>query len=250
MDRPQDQNLYENFSGYHTHRSERFRHPESSSERNLPENYGNRNRGSWSDMSRSSDRFAQPHRESRQDIAGTYSTSYNYGNMGSYGGAQGFGDIRGGRPSQRHYDSDTHLNFDSGMGSPQHARQEGYAPSGHRSYGYQSDYDSHGMGSSGKESQRESYSSDRFQGSQQDRSEFNTDRNRPSGYSQEQGNYMGSGYNRTTRSEPRGDYGSLGRYESNRYDEPYGMSGFYRGGYGPSGYSEHFERDARDFQRY
>ncbi len=246
MNREHDQHRYEKYSGYQAKQYERYR-------QDLPDNYGNRNRNRDFDSQGNDMGSNFPRRESRQDIYGTYSTSMNYGNMGSYGGAQGFGDMRGGTPSQRHYDSDTHYNFDSGMGSPQHAREEGYTPGGHRTYGYQSDYDSHGMGSSSnRNARREMHGPDetrRFQSSQQDHYNSNRDEYRSPNYGGPRG-YMSSGYDRTTRGESQGDYGSLGRYESNRYDEPYGMSGYYRGGYGPSSYGEHFDRDARDFQRY
>jgi hypothetical protein len=194
--------------------------------------------------------------------------------MGSYGGAQGFGTSRGGNIAQRHYGSgDTGYHYESGMGNPREARERDYSPGGHRAYGYRSDYDSHGSNTGSRD--RDRYGSDdarRFEGSRQDRYYFdqssynqgsgqysNRDRDRDyrstSGdrdregyrspnYGGAEGNYMGSGYRRSSQGNygPRGGdygsggfYGSGGRGLSNDQPQPYGLSGYYAGGYGDSG---------------
>ncbi|PRY11281.1 hypothetical protein CLV24_11176 [Pontibacter ummariensis] len=256
---------YGNNSGFQTHRSERYRHPENDN-MNRFDDYGasrqgtyrnEGNSGNWG--SRGND-MGGSRNTSNQDIYGTYSTSRNYGSMGSYGGAQGFGSSRGGYASQRRYDSDTNFNADSGRGSYNQRNQSNYSPAGHRAYGYQSDYDSHGsnMGSNSGNDLYGSSTSRRFQGSDQGRYNFDRDnRNSGSGYRDmygtdrnsrdsynspnyggSEGNYMGSGYNRTTGGNYGSDEGNsrssdfYNRMNMNRGTGEYGRSDYYRGPYG------------------
>jgi hypothetical protein len=276
--------MNDNFSGrdgsrgqgnFRTHRSERYRHPERDSNYDF-DDYGASARGGYGNESyggtwgNQGNEMAGSRNVTNQDIYGAYSTSRNYGNMGSYGGAQGFGTSRGGNIAQRHYGAgDTNYNFESGMGNPREARNSGYSPGGHRAYGYQSDYDSHGSGMDDDDRSSDLYGSDtsrRLQGSRRDRYDFNQDdynegsrsyrgsgnrgssgygssfrdRDRDRGdytspnYGGGEGSYMGSGYRRSSQ----GDYGSG--------SSDYGSAGYYGGNsslsndqlqpYGLSGY--------------
>ncbi|WP_114778849.1 hypothetical protein [Botryobacter ruber] len=81
------------------------------------------------------------------------------------------------------------------------------------------------------------YTSRRFQDRPQ-RGYYDEDDSPSYSYGGDRGNYMGSGYNRVTRgdySSSDGNYGSLGWFDSSSRQEnkPYGMSGYYSGGYGP-----------------
>lgn len=143
----------DNSRGFQTHRSERYRHPESNNNYRFDDygssargGYGNEgNTGTWGNQG---NEMGGSRNTANQDTYGTYSTSRNYGNMGSYGGAQGFGTSRGGTIGQRHYGSaDTDYNFDSGMGNPGEARGSDYSPAGRRAYAYESDNNSYDSGS-------------------------------------------------------------------------------------------------------
>ncbi|MCC9167512.1 hypothetical protein [Pontibacter harenae] len=245
-----------------TRRSDRYRHPERDNDYQF-DDYGSSARGGYGNESNSGtwgnqgNEMGGSRNVSNQDIYDTYSTSRNYGNMGSYGGAQGFGTPRGGYPQQRHYDSDTNFNFDSGMGSPREARNSHYSPGGYRAYQGDEVYGSdRGMGNTDN---RELYGSDtsrRFQGDSQNRYDFDRDNNRrnSSNYGGAEGNYMGSGYDRSSRSEysrDRDNYGSRDRYNrdarhSGYNDTPYGTNGYYSGGHGNSNSdSDYFKSDNR-----
>ena len=211
---------------FHTHRSERYRHPEGDSDYRF-DDYGSSarggygNEGNWDTWgNQGDDRAGGRSRYTNINITAsdTFDTSRNYGNMGSYGGAQGFGDIRGGRHDSGHP-------FDSGMGASNTGR------------GWERDSSTRGYSSFGNESldrgghHREDYgrrgglygqdTSRRFEGRRgQDRYDFERDNYYSSNYGDDQGNYMGSGYSRTSRGEygPMGDYGSMGHMEPNRRD--------------------------------
>ncbi|MFD3001541.1 hypothetical protein ACFS7Z_14315 [Pontibacter toksunensis] len=154
MNRNQNER-HDNSGGYQTHRSEKYRHPERDSNTGSNyrfDDYGSSARGGYGNESHSGtwgnqgNEMAGSRNVSNRGISNdTYSTSRNYGNMGSYGGAQGFGTARGGTIAQRHYGSEsTNYNFESGMGNPGEARGSSYSPGGHRVYSYERDYDSHG----------------------------------------------------------------------------------------------------------
>lgn len=232
MDRYASENDYGRHEGdFHTHRSERYRHPEHDSNYRF-ENYGSSarggygNEGDWDTWGNQGDERGGA-RRNYTDInitdRDTYSTSRNYGNMGSYGGAQGFGDIRGGHHDASHP-------FDSGTGSSYSSSERDYHPRGYSSFGNES-YDrggKHGGDRYGYGSERYSrhdqgdlYGHDlprRFQSSgRQDRYDFERDNYYSSDYGDDQGNYMGGGYHRETRSRyGEGDYGSSGYLQSDR----------------------------------
>ncbi|WP_299826502.1 hypothetical protein [uncultured Pontibacter sp.] len=251
----------------HTRRSDRYRHPEQDSNYRF-DDYGSAARGGYGNESYGGTWGNQGNEMAgSRNVSGrgdTYSTSRNYGNMGSYGGAQGFGSSRGGYPSQRSSGSGaaSGSQFESGMGS----RQGQSGPSRQRSYGYSSDYDSHGTGYRHDDNPDSLYGSDvsrRFQGGNQDSYDFgpnqmqsrsgmnnssnywdrdNFGSSSSGNYGGSEGNYMGSGYNRSARGSGMGDYGSMGSYNSDNYGRGsssgsnYGSSSG-RGGYGQSGYS-------------
>ncbi|WP_187262389.1 hypothetical protein [Pontibacter beigongshangensis] len=267
-----DQNRgHQAHSSFQTRRSEQYRHPEQH-HKGYPqpherfEDYGISaqggygNRGNFGDYDYQDDDMAGYRNESNQDVYGTYSTSRNYGNMGSYGGAQGFGSSRGGYASQRRPSEDSGSAFDSGMSSPnwQHDYNRG-------SRGYQSDLNynsSSGYRNPGREETRGWLSddrgsrwgsnrlssgqdpygdnmSDRFQGgrhgsSNYDRSDdqfYGSDRDNE----ERDGYYMGSSYSRISRGDygsNDGNYGSLRKSDEEREFRPYGLSGYYSGGYG------------------
>ncbi|MFD1186023.1 hypothetical protein [Pontibacter rugosus] len=231
-----------NNSNYNTRRSDEYRHPEQNSNYRF-DDYGSSARGGYGNESHTGtwgnqgNEMGGSRNTSNQDQYGSYSTSRNYGNMGSYGGAQGFGSSRGGQHQQG-----SDYNFYSGRGSASGSRQGNIDPySSDRSYGYQSDYDSHGSGFR-NDDQPDLYGSDtsrRFQGSSQDRYDFDADNynqgsgsyrsnqnadrggysnrgsNSSSNYGGSQGNYMGSGYSRNNDSDyNQGNYGSMGNYNS------------------------------------
>ncbi|NEM99162.1 hypothetical protein [Pontibacter burrus] len=233
---------------YRSHRSERYRHPESDTYHF--DNYGDAAHGGYGNESYSGTYGNQGdegagHRSRNVANRGmsTYDTSRNYGNMGSYGGAQGFGSSRGGYSSQRR-SSDLGSEFSSGHGRYERTGYGRGTSQGH-SRGYENDYDSHGQNADYDSYERGSnrdmygdYTSRRFQGSNQGRFDFDRDEYRTSSYGGDRENYMGSGYERTPRrneyGSTRGDYGSSGRYlgrSTGSYDQPYGMSGYYQGGY-------------------
>lgn len=218
-------------SGYKTHRSERYRHPESSSNYRFDDygspargGYGNESQGgTWGNQGNEMGGSRNVTDRGQHD---TYGSSRNYGNMGSYGGAQGFGSSRGGYTSQRERGHD----YDSGMSN----RPSGRDTYGQRSHGYESDYDSHGS-TFRNDRNPNLYGSDtsrRFQGSDQGRYDFDRDNyNQGSGYSsgsqsnygRSQGNYMGSGYNRSSNSDyDTGNYGSMGSYDRGSSNLGYG----------------------------
>ncbi len=267
-----------NYSGqegnYRTRRSERYRHPEQEQDYRY-DDYGSSGRGGYGNE-RYSGTFGNQGDEgagSRSDYQNNdnqYSSSRNYGNMGSYGGAQGFGSATGGYPSQRVssrriYDSggytDFNTQFDSGMGRSQNDNYRNDRDDNRgRSQNYRSDNNSYGRGSSGNDYNRDLYGSEseverRFQGSDQGRYHFGEDQNDSPNYGGSRGNYMGSGYDRSSR---QGRYNSLnehyeatsGQSNGNLGEEPYGMSGYYQGGYGSgsSGYDSD-ERSDRERRR-
>ena len=254
------------YGGYRTRRSEEYRNPElhpghHSGPYDSAARGGYGNESNWDDYRNQGSQRNDSRNFSRVNITDddTYSTSRNYGNMGSYGGAQGFGDVRGGLSSQRHYDSDTHYNFDSGMGSPREAREHHYSPAGHPAY--QSSSGS-GQRSQGWVSSGRSSGSDRdlygttvnreFQGERQGQYDFGREEFSSPSFGGDRGQYMGSGYDRYTRGDygsSDGNYGSIGRMESGS-GTPYGMSGYYSGGYGPHDYDERSGSDTRVFDRY
>lgn len=225
---------------FHTHRSDRYRFPERDSSYHF-DDYGSSARGGYGNEGYS-DTWGNQGNEmgGSRNVANrgfsTYDTGRNFGNMGSYGGAQGFGDYRGGQHPQG-----SNYNYYSGMGS---RGESDMGRERHRSHGYESDYDSHGSGYN-NEMGSSLYGSDtsrRFQGSDQGRYDFDrdnynqgsgsfrgSDRDRgSSGYGSSGGGYMGSGYSRSSRSDyGTGNYGSMGSYDrgssSMSYGEPYSM---------------------------
>ena len=232
--------------GYQTHRSERYRHPDRDrGERYRFDDYGDSAHGGYGNESYSGTYGNQGdegagHRNVANRGMSTYDTSRNYGNMGSYGGAQGFGSSRGGYSSQRR-SSDNVSEFDSG-----HGRRErtgwGRGTDQQRSHGYESDYDSHGQNSGNYHYNQGSnhelygdYTPRRFRGEDQGHYNFSRDDYRTHSFGSSRGNYMGSGYERTPRSNEygstRGDYGSSGQYMGRRFSgnsDTYDMSGYYR----------------------
>ncbi|MFD2245415.1 hypothetical protein [Pontibacter ruber] len=252
--------------GYRTRRSEEYRHPEMHSGHHM-EDYGSSARGGYGNegnrntYSNQGNQMSGSRNFSRVNITDddTYSTSRNYGNMGSYGGAQGFGDVRGGYSSQRHYDSDTNYKFDSGMGSPREARSHHYSPAGHPAYQNRSSSEQRNQGwVSGQRSGSDrdlygSYANREFQGQRQGRYDFERDEYTSPSYGGDRGQYIGSGYDRYTQGDygpSIGNYGTHGIVERGSAGMPYGMSGYYSGGYGPQDYGNSHNRDIRDFERY
>ncbi|MEJ8800559.1 hypothetical protein [Pontibacter sp. H249] len=220
--------------GYRTRRSERYRHPEQDSGYRF-DDYGASARGGYGNESYGGT-FGNQGNEmgGSRNVSGRgemYSTSRNFGNMGSYGGAQGYGSSRGGYPSQRDEGSSSLYHYESGMGS-----RSGPSSQERRSYGPSSNYDSHGSGYRHDDNPEDLYGSNvsrRFQGSDQGRYDFGRDRSQnrsgmndssnywdrdnfgsSSNYGGSEGSYMGSGYNRSTRGSSMGDYGSMGSYDS------------------------------------
>ncbi|PKV76129.1 hypothetical protein [Pontibacter ramchanderi] len=198
---------------FHTHRSERYRHPEQDRGYRF-DDYGSAAHGGYGNESYQ-DTWGNQGNErggsrnySRTNITdnNTYSTSRNYGNMGSYGGAQGFGDSRGGRHDSEHP-------FDSGMGQRGRYSEE------------RRDYNRHNRYGSSREDLYGNEVSRRFEGrAGQERYDFERDDYYSSNYGDDQGNYMGSGYHRESRSRyGEGDYGSSGYLEpgSSRNRERY-----------------------------
>lgn len=245
--------------GYRTHRSERYRHPERDSSYRF-DDYGSSARGGYGNESYSGTWGNQGNEMGgSRNVSGRgemYSTSRNFGNMGSYGGAQGFGSSRGRYPSQRQGSSDSYYHYESGMGP------RSGSSSGRRSFGYSSDYDSHGTGYRHDDNPEDLYGSDvsrRFQGSDQDRYRFDRDRSQSrsgmsdssnywdrdnfgsSSYGGSEGSYMGSGYSRSTRGSAMGDYGSMGSYDSG-----YGSMGRSGGGYGERQRHDPYARDTEN----
>ncbi|MCC9135041.1 hypothetical protein ACFSKU_18890 [Pontibacter silvestris] len=253
-----DSDRYGNNKGrYQSRRSEQYRHPERDRGNDFRkgsdfsfDDYGSSARGGYGNESyggtfgNQGNEMGGSRNVSNYGLHDTSSTSNNYGNMGSYGGAQGFGSSRAGLPSQRDYDSDVNYNFDSGMGSPRSAREHHYSPAGHRAYGNERDSDQYNrgrgsdMGLSSNSNNRDLYGNDtsrRFQGSDQGRYDYNRDDFDSPNYGGSEGKYMGSGYDRHI---PRGqygsrdgNYGSIGGYDgrrdhyryNERYREPYGV---------------------------
>jgi hypothetical protein len=218
-----------------TRRSERYRQPEGDMDYRY-DDYGSSarggygNEGDWDTWgNQGDDRTGGRSRYTNINItdSDTFDTSRNYGNMGSYGGAQGFGDIRGGRHDSGHP-------FDSGMDSSRMNRgwERDSSTRGYSSFGNESldrgghhreDYGSRGYSGNelyGRDTSR------RFQGNS-GQSGYNVERDDyySSNFGDDQGNYMGSGYNRTSRGEygPIGDYGSTGRMEQGPQNRDSGM---------------------------
>ncbi|MFT2007783.1 hypothetical protein ACMA1I_03845 [Pontibacter sp. 13R65] len=258
-----DQNRWQHSDEeFHTRRSERYRHPEQQHSTYSPQqerrgSYVSPDQGQY--RSRSNYGFqgdALGGYGSQLDQDNSYSSSRNYGNMGSYGGAQGYGSSRGGYGSQHNqHDNDSRF-YDSGRRNMyDNNRNSGYA--GSQRYGGTSGYSNQGWednrGSRGNQFNRGSnrtsasqdlYGSDtsrRFQGSRQNSYDFNDsdynsyrDRNQEAGY----GYYMGSNSDRISRGDygsNDGNYGSL-RRPGEEQNKPYGLSGYYSGGYGEQGF--------------
>lgn len=267
-----------NREAFHTHRSERYRHPEQDSGRSGYEPYRYSERESGRDRNRdridySNEFYRSSQRRSPQDwnpehVANhglsSYACARNYGNMGSYGGAQGFGSERGGYP--HHRSSDMGSQFESGMGEMRYGNRERGSTSQPRHYGYMSDYDSHGQSSDnyryergGRRQYGGGYSSRSFSGKGPARYNISRDEYSTHSFGGDRGSYMGSGYERASRGNAygstSGDYGTSGQYLGTRfggssYDEPYGMSGYYRGGYGDTDYNSYArDRDERNYDR-
>jgi hypothetical protein len=243
---------------YHAQRSEHYRHPDQDNSRYSFDDYGDAAHGGYGNEgytgtfgNQGNEAGGSRHVANRGSE--TYATSQNYGNMGSYGGAQGFGSSRAGYGSQR--TSHTGSQFDSGHGRSRSNTDFEREHDHHRRYGYMSDYDSHGQNSGNYDSREHDlygdYTSGRSQRPDQRNYNFDRDNYTTHSFGGDRGNYMGSGYERTTRRNEygtnRGDYGSSGQYMPYRsgrdnYNEPYGMSGYYRGGY----YDSDYESYARD----
>ncbi|WP_299707780.1 hypothetical protein [uncultured Pontibacter sp.] len=189
---------------FHTRRSERYRHPERDSGHRF-DDYGSSARGGYGNESQQGtwgnqgNEMGGSHRYSDINVTpyDRFEQSRNYGNMGSYGGAQGFGDTRGGR-----HDSDHP--YDSGMGSQRRYSDES------RDYRRHNRYGSDREDLYGREVSR------RFEGQPgQDSYDFERDDYYSSNYGDDQGNYMGSSYRRDTPSRyGEGDYGSSGFMQS------------------------------------
>lgn len=225
---------YGDTGNYQTPRSDRYRHPEQDN------NYGSQTRGGYGNQG--NDRGNSRNVANHSMNEDTYSTSRNYGNMGSYGGAQGFGSERGGQhPSQRNDSSG--YNFYSGMGSPDEARQSNLSSPGNNSNRYGGRYDSDSRGSdrgmSSNSGNRDLYGNDtsrRFEGSDQGRYDFDNDNYNSHSYGGgSRGNYMGSGYDRDAqgRDNYSGFRGSRDGYAhsggNGSTSERYGMSGYFGG---------------------
>ncbi|MDX5423100.1 MAG: hypothetical protein LPK07_06870 [Hymenobacteraceae bacterium] len=224
-----DRDYGQHESSFQTHRSERYRHPERDYGHRF-DNYGTPARGDYgnerSQRTWGSQRNEMGTSRRYEDIHVTpydrFEQSHNYGNMGSYGGAQGFGDIRGGHHDSGHpYDSGTGSSrrysegrsLSSGYGGNRgESRNYGRSNQRQDDYGRRSYYDADREDLYGREASR------RFQGSREhDRYDFERDDYYSSNYGDDQGNYMGSGYHRTSRGKyGPGDYGSAGFYEPNR----------------------------------
>ena len=218
---------YGRHQGFETRRSERYRHPERPT--NRFDDYGAAARGGY----------------------GNESYSGTWGNQGNEMGGSRNVSGRGHEGS-----SGSYYHYESGRGAGS------VTSSGQRSYGYRSDYDSHGTGYVHDDHPESLYGSDvsrRFQGSGQGRYDFDRDRSREQrgasdssnywdrdnfrseGYRGSEGSYMGSSYNRSTRGSDIGDYGSSGYYDS-------GSS--YRSSYPSQSYGERQRHDpyARDIE--
>jgi len=234
---------YSDAENSRTHRSERYRHPDEDN------NYGSRSRGG--DGNQANDRGNPRNVANHSMNEDTYSTSRNYGNMGSYGGAQGFGSDRGGQhPAQRNDSSG--YNYYSGMGSPDETRQRNLSSPGSSSnmYGGRGSYDSDNRrysrgsdrGMSSNSGNRDLFGNDtsrRFEGSDQGHYNFDNDNYNSHSYGGDsRGNYMGSGYNRNAQGRDNysgfgssgGGYMSGGSHGST--SDRYGMSGYFEGNRG------------------
>ncbi|MBD1395646.1 hypothetical protein H9Q13_00575 [Pontibacter sp. JH31] len=221
-----DRDYGQHESSFHTHRSERYRHPERDFGHRF-DDYGSPVRGGYGNQSDQGTWGNQGNEmggsRRYEDIHVTpydrFEQSHNYGNMGSYGGAQGFGDSRGGHHDSGHpYDSGTDS---SRRYSGERSRPSGYREEG-RHYG-RNDQRQHDAGRrSYDDSDREDLygheTSRRFQGSRgQGRYDFERDDYYSSNYGDDQGNYMGGGYHRTSRGKySPGDYGSSGFLDKDR----------------------------------
>ncbi len=223
---------------FHTNRSDRYRHPERSSGYQF-DDYGTSARGGY----------------------GNESYGGTWGNQGNeMGGSRNFSDRDRGSMHRSNFPEDRGYSSRNRDYSPQRSqgsntlyhyesgsdRGSGRS-SGQRSFGYSSDYDSHGSGYRHDSNPKDLYGSDvsrRFQGSDHDRYHIDRDRmqNRSrgmgdssnywdrdnfgsSGYDRSEGNYMGSGYERSSRGSRLGDYGSMGSYDSRSSYSSSGGSG-------------------------
>jgi hypothetical protein len=255
-----DQYGHDQNNGFHTHRSERYRHPESSRGYHS-DNYGSPMGGEYG-QERSTRTWS-----SQVNEKPGYS---DYGSKSSYGSSTGYGSSERNYPSQNQYKSDSFYHYDSGLGSQDRGGQDrGYSSEGHRAFGYQSDYDSHGSGFR-NDSNPDLYGdnvSRRFQGSDQGSYHFDRDRDRQhragsqfdrsssgrfgdsgmssqsSGYDSSEGNYMGSGYSRTSNQDyGSGNYGSMGSYDRGSSDSSYRDTS----GRGGSNYNRDYARDTEN----
>ncbi|MEJ8757015.1 hypothetical protein WG947_08415 [Pontibacter sp. H259] len=247
---------------YQPNRSEQYRQPGQRNRQYHFDDYGDAAHGGYGNEGYSGTWGNQGNeRGGSRNVANrglsTYDTGRNYGNMGSYGGAQGFGSTRGGFSNQR--SSHAGSQFDSGHGRQAYANQDrGYDQPRH--YGYQSDYDSHGQNSENYRYNRSNrniysdYPTRRYQDTGHTRQGYERDNYSTGGFGRDRGNYMSSGYERNPRrseyGSTRGDYGSarqyIGRSSGSFSDEPYGMSGYYRGGYNDTDYNSYArDRDER-----
>ncbi|WP_242917638.1 hypothetical protein [Pontibacter liquoris] len=251
MDR--NQSDYNDYSGnFQTHRSERYRHPEEDSSYRSGQSRGGYDSERYGDSYRQHDMDRPRNVANRSMNEDTYSTSRNFGNMGSYGGAQGFGTSRGGQHPLQQNDSSGY-DYYSGMGSRG---------------SYDTDNDRYGRGNDrgmrANEGNRDMYDRDSsrgYQGSSQGRysSDRDDDYNTHSFGGGSRGNYMGSGYDRTSGGENRGMMGqgrsgmgtmyNRGRYqEGSRYNDPSGRGSFSRGGSSDSDYIQS-SNQGRTFDR-
>jgi hypothetical protein len=244
---------YNRNEDFHTRRSERYRHPESSSNYRF-DDYGASARGGYGN----------------EGYGGTW------GNQGNeMGGSRNFSasDRSGRQSSSRAHNADRGYGSRERDYSPQNTQRsktlyhyesgKGYGPgssSAHRSYGYHSDYDSHGTGYRHDSNPEDLYGSEvsrRFQGSDQGRYQLDSDRLQSRGprmsdrsnywdrdnfgsssYDRSEGNYMGSGYDRSTRGSRGGDYGSMGSYDS--------RSSYSDGSYGQRQHHDPYARDTEN----
>ncbi len=232
-----------NFSGrdgrnYQTHRSDRYRHPERDDYRF--DDYGSSARGGYGNESNTGTWGNQGNEMGGSRNTSRYNQDYNsFSNSPDYGRRDSYSGERGGYSARHPQESDRDDSGYSRRGSSRsHFGDSDYdnyerLSAGNRSHSYRDDRDLYG-----------SESSRRFQGTDQGHYNFDQDDKRYRGgdYSDSQGNYRGSGYRRSSQNEygsRRHDYGAQypqdmygGSDSGDRNDQPYGMSGYYSGGYG------------------
>ncbi|TXK26414.1 hypothetical protein FVR03_21880 [Pontibacter qinzhouensis] len=234
---------------FQTRRSDRYRHPEQE-QRNMPhqqsrfERYTSQDEKVYRNKSNFGTYDFRGDEMSGSGNSGSrYGSSPNYGNMGSYGGAQGFGSSRGGYSAPRRHNDDWNHSFDSGR-AQQHSNDRsgsGYSGAsnfGNSNRGWQNENRHRGKSWQSDDSNRNhdlegSDVSRRFDSSMQDNyhsSNRNFEQEDSTGY------YMGSS-NRISRGNVRlqQENDARDRRENEEDDrfKPYGLSGYYSGGYGP-----------------